>query len=195
MFLVCYGTSAFDEMIYQKIVEENTMSASTDHTRDIDALIAAMAEDHGLTRLKARQALVAMKQEAIAPLVKALQHPEWRIRWGAAKALGQIGDPSVAEALIKSLEDERPGIRWLAAEALIALRPAGLHALLEALIHHSDSSWLREGAHHIIHDIAEKDPDLSHVLAPVAAALDDVEPVIEVPPAAQTALRQLTSRA
>jgi HEAT repeat protein len=169
------------------------VSTST-NTHDIDALIAAMRDDHGLTRLKARQALVAMKGDAITPLVKALQHPEWRIRWGAAKALGQIGDPSAAEALIQSLEDERPGIRWLAAEALIALRPAGLHALLKALIHQSDSIWLREGAHHIIHDIVEKDPDLSHVLAPVAAALDDVEPVIEVPPAAQTALRQLTGK-
>jgi HEAT repeat protein len=171
------------------------VSTSTNPTQDIDALIAAMADDHGLTRLKARQALVAMKSSAVAPLIKALQHPEWRIRWGAAKALGQIGDPSATDALIKSLEDERPGIRWLAAEALIALRPAGLHALLEALIHHSDSLWLREGAHHIIHDIAEKDPDLSYVLAPVAAALDDVEPVIAVPPAVQTALRQLTGKA
>lgn len=171
------------------------MSTSTNHANDIDALIAAMAEDHGLTRLKARQALVAMNRDAVAPLAKALQHSDWRIRWGAAKALGQIGDPSAADALIKSLEDERPGVRWLAAEALIALRPAGLHALLEALTHHSDSIWLREGAHHIIHDIVEKDPDLSHVLAPVAAALDDVEPVIEAPPAAQTALRQLTGKA
>ena len=170
------------------------MSTLISHTRDIDALIAAMTDDHGLTRLKARQALVAMKQDAVAPLAKALQHPEWRIRWGAAKALGQIGDPSAADALIKSLEDERPGIRWLAAEALIALNPAGLHALLDALIHHSDSVWLREGAHHIIHDMVEKDPDQSHVLAPVAKALDDTEPAIEAPPAAQAALDKLTNQ-
>jgi HEAT repeat protein len=87
------------------------MSTSTNHANDIDALIAAMAEDHGLTRLKARQALVAMNRDAVAPLAKALQHSDWRIRWGAAKALGQIGDPSAADALIESLEDERPGVR------------------------------------------------------------------------------------
>lgn len=168
------------------------MYTSMSHTHDVDAWIAAMADDHGLTRLKARQVLVAMKQNAVAPLVKALQNPDWRIRWGAAKALGQIGDPSAADALVKSLEDERPGVRWLAAEALIALRPTGLLALLEALIHHSDSLWLRDGAHHIIHDIAEKDPDLSQALAPVAAALDGIEPVVQVPPAAQMALRQLS---
>ena len=177
------------------MVEENIVSTSISTSHDIDALIAAMANDHGLARLKARQALVAMKGNAVAPLVAALQHREWRIRWGAAKAHGQIGDPSAADALIKSLEDEQPGVRWLAAEALIALRPTGLHALLEALVHQSDSLWLRGGAHHIIHDIVEKDPDLSHVLAPVAAALDDVEPVIGVPPAAQAALRQLTGKA
>ena len=168
------------------------MPTSISQIHDVDAWIAAMADDHGLTRLKARQALVAMKQNAVAPLVKALQNPDWRIRWGAAMALGQIGDPSAADALIKSLEDELAGVRWLAAEALIALGSTGLHALLEALIHHSDSLWLRDGAHHIIHDIMDKDPELSQVLAPVTAALDDIEPVIEVPPAAQTALRQLS---
>jgi hypothetical protein len=155
-------------------------------------LIAAMADDHGLTRLKARQALVAMKQDAVAPLVKALQNPDWRIRWGAAMALGQIGDPSAADALVRSLEDELAGVRWLAAKALIGLGATGLHALLEALIHHSDSLWLRDGAHHVIHDLVDQGPELSQVLAPVAAALDGIEPVIEAPPAAQTALRQLS---
>ena len=168
------------------------MSTSMNPMHDVDALIAAMADDHGLTRLKARLSLVAMKQDAVTPLVKALQNPDWRIRWGAAMALRQIGDPAAADALVLSLEDELAGVRWLAAEALIALGSTGLHALLEALIHHSDSLWLRDGAHHIIHDIMEKDPELSQVLAPVTAALDDIEPVIEVPPAAQTALRQLS---
>jgi len=160
--------------------------------QDMDAMIAALADDHGLARRDAREALIKIGQPAVAPLIRALEDPKWQIRWGTAKALGQIGDPTAANALVKTLGDERPGVRWLAAEGLIALRPTGLHTLLEALIHHSDSIWLREGAHHIIHDIVEKEPDLSHVLAPVAAALDDVEPVVEVPPAAQTALRQLT---
>lgn len=78
------------------------MFTSFNPTRDLDALIAAMANDQGLMRLEVRQALVAMKRDAVVPLVKALQHPAWRIRWGAAKALGQIGDPSAADALIKS---------------------------------------------------------------------------------------------
>ncbi len=46
------------------------------------------------------------------------------------------------------------GIRWLAAEGLIGLGEAGLRPLLEALVHHSDSAWLREGAHHVLKALA-----------------------------------------
>ena len=43
------------------------------------------------------------------------------MRWEAAKALGKIGDPKAALALVGALEDPRSGIRWLAAEGLMAI--------------------------------------------------------------------------
>jgi HEAT repeat protein len=167
------------------------MSMSVNRVSEIDSLIAELADDHGSARQGARESLVMIGKPAVAPLIAALQHPNWRIRWGAAKALGQIGDPAAADALVKMLEDERSGVRWLAAEGLIALECDGLATLLEALIHHSDSEWLREGAHHVIHSLTEQVPDLCHLLAPVSAALGDIEPVLEVPPAARTALDAL----
>jgi HEAT repeat protein len=167
------------------------MPMPVNHTSEINSLIAELADDHGSARHDARESLVMIGKPAVAPLIAALQHPNWRIRWGAAKALGQIGDSAAADALVKTLEDERSGVRWLAAEGLIALECDGLATLLEALIHHSDSEWLREGAHHVIHSLAEQVPDLGHLLAPVSAALDDIEPVLEVPPAARTALDEL----
>jgi len=163
--------------------------------RDMDAMLAALADDHGLARRDAREALIKIGQPAVAPLVRALEDPNWQIRWGAAKALGQIGDPTAASALVKTLEDERPGVRWLAAEALITLGRPGLKATLEALVHHSDSLWLRESAHHIVHGIAEQDPNLSRVLARMSRVLDDVDPTIQVPPAAQLALEALNKPA
>jgi hypothetical protein len=93
--------------------------------------------------------------------------------------------------LVRRLEDERPGIRWLAAEGLMAYGREGLAALLQALVHHSDVVWLREGAHHVIHNLAERDKNLHDLLRPVLAAIDDIEPAIEVPPAAQAALDAL----
>jgi HEAT repeat protein len=168
------------------------MSMSVNRDNEINSLIVELANDHGLARQRARESLVEIGKPAVAPLIAALQHPNWRIRWGAAKALGQIADPAAADALVQTLEDERSGVRWLAAEGLIALRRDGLTALLKALIRHSDSVWLREGAHHVIHSLTEHVPDLHHLLAPVSAALDDIEPVLEVPPAARTALDALT---
>jgi HEAT repeat protein len=167
------------------------MSTSVNRANEIDALIAELAHDHGQARQRARESLVTIGKPAVAPLMAALQHPDWRIRWGAAKALGQIGDPEAAKALVKTMEDARPGVRWLAAEGVIAVGREGLASLLQALIHHSDSEWLREGAHHVIHSQTERDPDLSHLLMRVSAALEDIEPIIEVPPAAQAALDAL----
>jgi HEAT repeat protein len=161
----------------------------------MDAMIAALADDHGLARRDAREALIKIGQPAVAPLIRALEDPKWQIRWGAAKALGQIGDPTAASALVKTLKDERPGVRWLAAEALITLGRSGLKATLEALVHHSDSLWLRESAHHIVHDIAEQDPNLSRMLAPMSRVLDDIVPTIQVPPAAQLTLEALNEPA
>ena len=167
------------------------MSTSVMHTDEIDSLIADLASDQWATRQHARQALVAIGSPAAAALIKALQDHDWRVRWGATKALGEIRDPAVPPALVRRLEDERPGIRWLAAEGLIAYEREGLAALLQALVHHSDAVWLREGAHHVIHNLAERDQNLHDLLRPVLVAIDDIEPAIEVPPAAQAALNAL----
>jgi HEAT repeat protein len=114
------------------------------------------------------------------------------VRWEAAKALGQISDPTAAEALVRALEDEMFDVRWLAAEGLITLGRGALLPLLHALVERSDSEWLREGAHHVFHDLVKGKPDLKDILQPVLATLDDVEPSLEVPFAAETALNKLT---
>ena len=54
---------------------------------------------------------------------------------------------------------------------------------------HSDSAWLREGAHHVLHTLAEE--GLRAELSPILAALEDIEPAVECPGAAETALSNL----
>jgi HEAT repeat protein len=154
--------------------------------RKIDPMMADLASNDGGTRQQARESLVAMRGAAVAPLIAALGGAERQVRWEAAKALGEIGDPAAAPALVKALEDEESNIRWLAAEGLIATGRAGLLPLLRALVHRSDSEWLREGAHHVLR--AQADDGVGRLVAPVVAALEDIEPIIEVPPAAQAAL-------
>jgi HEAT repeat protein len=159
----------------------------------INSLIAALDSHGGAARHQARIALVEIGGPAVASLIEALTDPNDDVRWEAAKALGQIGDPEAAPALVNALEDENSGVRWLAAEGLIALGREGLVPLLRALEKRSDSGWLRQGAHHVLHDLAGK--GLSDLVSPVLAAMEDVEPTVEVPWAALNALEALEEAA
>lgn len=155
----------------------------------MSALVADLGSRDGLVRVRARRCLVAMKSKAVSALVAALANPKKYVRWEAAKALGRIGDPAAAQALVAALEDEMFDVRWLAAEGLVAMGRNGLLPLLQALSKHADSVWLREGAHHIAHDLSLE--DLEDVMLPVLTALDAVAPSIEVPFAAKVALDRL----
>jgi HEAT repeat protein len=117
-----------------------------------------------MVRVRARRSLVAIREPAVRPLVEALASRKQWVRWEVAKALGQIGSPSSAEALVP---------------------------LLHALVERSDSVWVLEGAHHVFHDLARGRPDLKDVLQPVLAALEDIEPSLEVPVAAEAVLNKL----
>jgi hypothetical protein len=156
----------------------------------IDMLIGELAEPGGLERHDARLELVEIGQAAVPALVETLVDPRDQVRWESAKALSQTGDPAPAPALVKALEDENFGVRWLAAQGLITAGYKGLQPLLQALVHHSDSVWLREGAHHVLRPLLSE-PGLHDLAAPVLTGFDGVEPVIEVPPAAQAALDAL----
>lgn len=155
----------------------------------IGSLIAELSRKDGLVRERARQSLVAIGAPAVASLIEALANPNELLRWEAAKALGEIGNPTAAPALVAALEDNVFDVRWLAAKGLISLGSEGLVPLLEALIERSDSLWLRQGAHHVLHDVSEG--GLKEILRPVLAALDDIEPSVEVPFAAKTVLNVL----
>ena len=156
----------------------------------IQSLIGSLGSDKGRVRQSARRSLVDLRQPAVPYLVSALKDPNTHRRWEAAKALGQIGDPRAAGALVGALEDRDVGVRWVAADSLVKLGRGGLQPLLRALITHPDSIWLREGAHRVLRHLAGS--DLRQVLAPVLAALDDVEPTLGAPRAAYDALDQLS---
>jgi len=75
------------------------------------------------------------------------------VRWEAAKALSQIANPASIQALLEALSDKTFEVRWMAAEGLIRIGRKAVIPLLEALVEHSDSYWLREGIHHVLHDM------------------------------------------
>ena len=90
------------------------------------------------------------------------------------------GRQSEASELVATLKDSNFGVRWLAAEGLIAIGRDVLPPLMETLTKHSDSAWLREGAHHVLHDLANRDPEVKDFVAPVITALEGSEPEIGV---------------
>jgi HEAT repeat protein len=147
------------------------------------SLIADLASHNDTKRVKARHSLVAMGKATVPLLTQALKSQNSLMRWEAAKALGEIGDPGTASALVDALEDEDFDVRWLAAEALTKLNILALKPLLQALEKRGDSILLQEGAHHVFHDLAKG--GLRKFLAPVLAALEALEPGEEVPWAAQ----------
>jgi HEAT repeat protein len=158
-------------------------------SQEIPSLITELTCDDFITCQKARRSLVKIGHEAVPHLVQALgSRKEW-VRWEAAKALGQIGDPSATEALIRALVDSQFDVRWLAAEGLIVIGRPSLVPLLKALIENPKSLELREGVHHVLHDMYRG--ELDSILKPVMAALEGPEPSTELPVAATKALAEL----
>jgi hypothetical protein len=200
---VCYYRNRICNQLIRKNVKEimfrstkkmemayyNSLTPNT-----IDALIADLGSRDGLVRQRARIALVHIGEPTVPSLIKALETRQEPTHWEAAKALSLIGDPKSVQALVKALEDNEFGVRWLAAEGLIAVGYDSLEALLPALIDRPGSVRLREGAHHVLHDLVSRsllDPMLREQVKPVLAALNDIEPAVAVPIAAYQALEAL----
>ena len=155
----------------------------------VKSLIADLASKDGIIRVKARRQLVAYKKRSVAPLIKTLSSETHWVRWEAAKALSQIANPASIQALLGALSDTEFDVRWLAAEGLIRIGRKVVVPLLETLVKHSDSLWLREGIHHVLHDMNRG--DLDKTLRPVLTALEGTEPSLEAPLAARGALDAL----
>jgi len=167
---------------------ENGTPGTADMAR-IRSLVAELANQDGISPTKARESLVAIGKPAVPYLVEALGADDDWMRWEVAKTLSQIADPSSAAVMADSLEDRTFGVRWLAAMALINMGREGLPALLQALIERADSPWLRDGAHHVLHDLCQG--RLRKVLRPVLQSMEGPDPSVEVPVAARGALQAL----
>jgi HEAT repeat protein len=160
---------------------------------NIEFLINEFTCDDVIKCQTARRSLVHMGSSAVDALVKELSNKKHWVRWEAAKALGQIGDRAAVKALVVALEDNEFDVRWLAAEALINIGTDSLEPLLAALEDHGGESLiLRQGAHHVLHDMDKG--DLDEVLRPVMTAVEDTALPIEVPLIAKKTLDVLRTR-
>jgi HEAT repeat protein len=172
-----------------RTLEPNRGQSRAPDAREIERLVAALGDHDYLAHPVIRQKLTALGRPAVGPLIAALSNPNDHLRWEAAKTLSLLGDPEAAPTLVQALDDERFGVRWLAAQGLVYMGRAGLPAILQALEHHADSRWLRESVHHVLRLLSED--GLQSLVAPVLSALDDMEPALQAPIVARRVLDQL----
>jgi HEAT repeat protein len=157
----------------------------------IESLVHALSGHGAIPPWTAREELEAIGPAAAPALADALWFTDPAARWEAAKALGTIADPSSVGPFLAALEDEDGSVRWLAAEGLSHIGFAALAPLLHALIEHSGSAWLRDGARHVLR--GNLSDELAPALSPVLRALIGPTPEIVVMPAAGNALKVLES--
>lgn len=158
----------------------------------IASLVDSLASTDGLKRHAAREQLEEIGRPAVPALVRALKSPSEHARWEAAKALGEIADPSAAPALVSALCDQKAAVRWLAGKALIHLGRDALAPLLGGLEGSSDSIWFRDGAHHVLHSLIRE--GVADEAIPVLEALENLEPSVEAPIAAYHVLEGLREK-
>ncbi len=154
------------------------------------SLIDQLHSPDAATARRAREDLVGLGPAALPYLTALLSDPHPSARWEAAKALGELDIPDAAPALVQALVDNDGGVRWMAADALARCGLVGLDALLHELLHHSESAWLREGAHHVLYDMSRAGV-LPPAARPVLRALEEVAPAFGVLNASARALEAL----
>jgi HEAT repeat protein len=176
----------------QDKVTKSKPSGTDSPNSDIPSLVAELANKDGMARVKARCRLVGYKAQAVAPLIQILTDKKDWVRWEAAKALSQIGNPASIQALLDALTDKSFEVRWLAADGLIRIGRKSIIPSLKTLVTNSDSYWLREGIYHVLHDINKG--NLTQVVQPVLASLEGPAPSLVAPPVAKAALDTLTRK-
>jgi len=141
-------------------------------------LIVNLSSKDGICRQQARWELVRRKESSVGPLLESLSSPDAQVRWEAAKALGAIAPPRAAGDLVATMQDDEWDVRWVAAEAVAAIGRSALPPLLDALINEPESIWLREGAHHVVHELARGETNETE--ADLLRALGELRPAEEV---------------
>jgi HEAT repeat protein len=92
----------------------------------------ALIHSDAQRREEAVQALVREGHAVIPQMIAALDHPQARVRQGAARVLGELGAAEAADRLLLALADDDVGV-WSQAAAALAKLPLAAPALKEAL--------------------------------------------------------------
>lgn len=166
--------------------ESPTVNSTNTSTADIERLVAELSSDDPVERQQAQQKLAAIGEEAVPFVLPLLKSPTKRDRWEAAKTLAPIGSPAATEALINTFCDDDTNLHWVSATALVRIGQPAVEPLLAATIARTHQGFMRQGLHHVMHDLAGT--AWGRFLLPVWEALDSEAWSMAGPMAAERAL-------
>jgi len=158
----------------------------TETADEIADLIEQLGENSAVERREARVTLIGIGEPALPALLHGLAAGTFPVRWEIAKALSEMHLPGSIRGLVDALCDEEQDVRWLAAVGLSRMGRTAVVAALEALKDDPESTYLRQGVHHIltICDVPALRPELLRVRDTLGPFENDADMV----PALQTAL-------
>lgn len=117
-------------------------------------LIRALAMGKGALHSEARQALQKLGRLVEPAWQQALSSPEPRIRWQAARGLGDPRHVRSLEILAEGLLDSDPEVRWETSDALARLGDRAIPVTLEILRRGPASKPLRQAVYHVLSSVA-----------------------------------------
>lgn len=117
-------------------------------------LIRALAMGKGALHSEARQALQKLGRLAEPAWQQALSSPEPRIRWQAARGLGDPRHVRSLEILAEGLLDSDPEVRWETSDALARLGDRAIPVTLKILRRGPVSKPLRQAVYHVLSSVA-----------------------------------------
>lgn len=83
-----------------------------------ELFLSALRDTDKVCRAQAAAALAGFGDTIVPDLVSLLSDADWRVRYRAAEALGEIGNHESALALLSALSDEKDHVRYMAAKGL-----------------------------------------------------------------------------
>src|SRR3989441_5293892 len=150
--LISVGVEAVDELLVAyETLPLNARVSALDVLGRIRRLRAAgltkqcLSDAHPDIRARPAHGLGLLGDPGTAPdPIRALRDTEWPPRAMAAKSLGRLRDPAAIGPLRESMRDRQWWVRYNSGEALRALGPEGLEALIDMLS--SDDPYARHMA-------------------------------------------------
>lgn len=91
---------------------------STGDLRLKECFLSALRDTDKACRAQAAAALTGLGGTIVPDLIPLLSDADWRVRYRAAEALGEIGNRESAGALVRALSDEKDHVRYMAAKGL-----------------------------------------------------------------------------